>query len=86
MNPNAFKIALLDDHPMMLFGLIGDGCGTKDIATTLGISLKTVETHRENIKCKLGITRIEKLISDASRWRASCFSTDSDPDLAAVSG
>lgn len=76
----------LTDRELAVFGLIGDGCGTKEIAATLGISPKTVESHRENIKRKLGIPRIDKLISDASRWRASSVSRDSEPGLEAVPG
>jgi DNA-binding NarL/FixJ family response regulator len=63
-------IESLTDREVAVFGLIGDGLGTKEIAGNLGISHKTVESHRENIKRKLGISRIDKLVSDASRWRA----------------
>jgi DNA-binding NarL/FixJ family response regulator len=35
--------------------LLGSGLGTKKIAHALNLSVKTIETHRENIKHKLGL-------------------------------
>lgn len=37
-----------------VFGLIGKGCTNRAIAAQLGLSLRTVETHRKNITGKLG--------------------------------
>jgi DNA-binding CsgD family transcriptional regulator len=45
----------LSDRELQIFQLIGASIPNRDIATQLGISVKTVETHRENLKNKLGI-------------------------------
>lgn len=45
----------LTDRELQIYQLIGAGLTTRDIAPRLGISPKTVATHRENIKIKLGL-------------------------------
>jgi len=45
---------VLSNREMAVFGLIAVGHGTGQIAQELGISRKTVETHCEHIKLKLG--------------------------------
>jgi DNA-binding NarL/FixJ family response regulator len=47
--------------------LVADGHGNKQIATTLGISAKTVETHRRNIMRKLGLKSAAELVRYAVR-------------------
>lgn len=42
--------------------LISDGLRNKDVAKTLGISVKTVETHRVNIMNKLALQNLAQLI------------------------
>jgi len=44
----------LSDRELQIFQMIGAGIPNRDIATQLSISVKTVETHRENLKNKLG--------------------------------
>ena len=45
----------LSDREYQTFQGIGHGQGTQQIARELGVSVKTVETHRESIKRKLGL-------------------------------
>jgi len=45
---------VLSDREMTVFALIAAGHGTGEIAKELGISRKTIETHCEHIKLKLG--------------------------------
>lgn len=47
--------------------LIGEGLSTKESAARLGLSVKTVETHRRQIMDKLGIYNIAGLIKYAVR-------------------
>ena len=44
----------LSDRELNVFQLLGSGLTSRKVAMQLGISLKTVESHRENIKHKLG--------------------------------
>ncbi len=44
----------LSDRELQVFQLLGSGLGPHQIADQLHLSVKTVETHRENIKHKLG--------------------------------
>jgi len=52
---------ILSDREMAVFALIAAGHGTGQIAKELGISRKTVETHCEHIKLKLGYPDAEAL-------------------------
>ncbi len=61
-------VSKLTDRELEIYQLIGSGMPTRDIASRLGISAKTVETHRENIKVKLGIDNSSSLVVSASRW------------------
>ncbi|NLS07936.1 response regulator transcription factor [Rhizobium sp. P32RR-XVIII] len=45
-----------------ILGLIGTGSSNREIAETLGISSATAETHRKNLKKKLGIATTAGLI------------------------
>ena len=45
----------LGDREQEVLQLIGQGLGTREMATSLQISIKTVEDHRENLKRKLGL-------------------------------
>ena len=47
--------------------LIAEGKSTKDIASLLGISVKTVESHRTRLMHKLGIHEIASLVRYAVR-------------------
>jgi DNA-binding NarL/FixJ family response regulator len=47
-------LEVLSDRELSVFALIAAGHGTGQIAKELGISRKTVETHCEHIKLKLG--------------------------------
>jgi hypothetical protein len=48
--------------------LIGSGLGTKKIAHALNLSVKTIETHRENIKRKLGLNSGRQLVDRAIKY------------------
>lgn len=61
-------IAQLSEREMSVFQLIGRGRSTREIASALGISFKTAEAHRENIKAKLGLSNGVALVQRATLW------------------
>jgi DNA-binding NarL/FixJ family response regulator len=58
----------LSDREMEVLQLIGSGHGTRDIAARLGLSAKTIDSHRENLKRKLGLARGSDLVRLAVEW------------------
>lgn len=60
----------LTDRELEIFHLIGAGRPNRDIATALVMSVKTVETHKENMKVKLGLTSAADLAARARAWIA----------------
>ena len=61
-------LAQLTDREMDVFRLIGTGNTTREIAQSLQVSVKTVESHRQRIKEKLGMGSTTELIVHAARW------------------
>lgn len=51
-----------------VLGLLARGLGTREISVELGISAKTVDSHRRNIRGKLGLTNARELLRYAVRW------------------
>jgi DNA-binding NarL/FixJ family response regulator len=64
-------LELLSDRELQVLEMIGEGLGSREIAEQLGISLKTVESHRENTKAKLGLTGASQLVRYAINWARS---------------
>jgi DNA-binding NarL/FixJ family response regulator len=50
--------------------LLGKGFGTREIATELHLSIKTIETHRAHIKEKLGMKDAGQMVRFAIDWVA----------------
>jgi DNA-binding NarL/FixJ family response regulator len=67
----------LSPRELQVFRLIGQGNGTTAIATALGLSVKTVETHRAHIKDKLAL----KSGTDLVRHAVEIHGTPGRPDL-----
>ena len=61
-------IKQLSDRELEVFQFIGDGFATHEIADRLHISMKTVASHRENIKRKLNLSDGEQLARFAINW------------------
>jgi DNA-binding NarL/FixJ family response regulator len=59
----------LSDRELEVFGLIGQGHGTRQIAEQLHLSIKTIESHRAHIKEKLNLRNANELIQHAIQWR-----------------
>lgn len=62
-------IETLSDRELEIFGLIGQGLGTRQIAEKLFLSVKTIETHREHIKAKLHLKNGNELVLHAMQWQ-----------------
>jgi len=58
----------LSDRELEVLELMGSGLGSREIATKLRLSIKTIESHREHLKAKLGLTRASELVSYAFNW------------------
>jgi len=58
---------VLTERERDVLRLLAEGQRTKDIAATLGISAKTVETYRSRIMLKLGIDNLPGLVKFAIR-------------------
>ena len=61
-------IETLSDRELEVFEHIGNGRDTKNTAALLGVSPKTIETHRLHIKEKLRIPTLSELIQQAAVW------------------
>lgn len=61
-------ISSLSDRELEVFRQIGAGYTSREIAQNLGLSIKTIETHRENIKSKLGLRTANQLVQRAVLW------------------
>jgi DNA-binding NarL/FixJ family response regulator len=60
----------LSDRELHVLQLLGVGLSTREIAEQMGISFKTVESHRENIKTKLHLRTAAELVHFATNWVA----------------
>jgi DNA-binding NarL/FixJ family response regulator len=58
----------LSDRELEIFELIGNGLPTRAVADKLGLSVKTIETHRAHIKHKLQLRNANELIHHAVHW------------------
>lgn len=70
----------LTDRELEIYELIGRGCPSAEIGARLGISPKTADAHRANIKAKLGFTDSVSLMRSAVLWvERGDGSTESGP-------
>jgi len=60
--------SILADRELEVFELLGRGFSTRDVADTLYISPKTVETYRGRIKEKLGLSDSSELLHRAVQY------------------
>jgi len=65
---SSIGIEKLSDREMHIFFLLGSGLGNTHIAHSLNLSVKTIESHRENIKHKLDLSCSRDLIACAKKY------------------
>ena len=58
----------LTDREREVLAAIAKGLGTQEIAAVLQMSSKTVDSHRRNIREKLGLRSATELVRYAVRW------------------
>jgi len=58
----------LSDRELLVFEMIGRGCGTRQIADELHLDMRTVETYRARIKEKLDLKSSSEFRQLAIRW------------------
>ena len=63
----------LSDREMHIFQLLGSGLRNQQIARSLNLSVKTIETHRENIKHKLGVNNSHDMLQRAIKYVEETF-------------
>ena len=63
----------LSDREMHIFQLLGSGLRNQQIARSLNLSVKTIETHRENIKHKLGVNNSHDMVQRAIKYVEETF-------------
>jgi DNA-binding NarL/FixJ family response regulator len=61
-------VATLTDRELEIFELIGRGKRTSAIAQLLGLSIHTIESHREHIRAKLRLQNGTELLQRAVQW------------------
>lgn len=64
----AMKELGLSDRELEVLQYLGEGLNTRDIAERLNLSIKTIDSHRENLKEKLGLKHSAELLQYAFRW------------------
>jgi DNA-binding NarL/FixJ family response regulator len=62
------RVAGLTDRELEVLEMVGRGSSTAQIAEKLGLSVKTVETYRSNIKSKLGLRDAAEFVRFATTW------------------
>ena len=67
-NDIASLISPLSDRQLQILTLIGKGLGTSDIAQMLDLSIKTIDSHKENMKTKLHCANTAELRQLAIEW------------------
>jgi DNA-binding NarL/FixJ family response regulator len=58
----------LTDREFEIFQMLGQGLQSRQIARRLDLSIKTVDSHRENIKRKLKLSGAAELLQHAIQW------------------
>ena len=61
-------VASLTDRELRIFELLGSGLSKREVAAQLGLSCKTVESHRAKIQHRLGLGGAAALAQYACAW------------------
>lgn len=59
----------LSDRELEVFNLLGRGLGTRQVAESLNVSIKTVQAYCARIKQKMQLSSAAELLREAVRWQ-----------------
>ena len=68
LEPGCAPEDVLSDRELQVFELLGQGLSSRAISQQLTLSVKTIDTHREHIKAKLGLPSGVELVRRAILW------------------
>ena len=74
------RMASLTDRELEVFELFGRGKGTREVAEAIHLSVKTIESHRANIKRKLGLASAVEFSQRAVLWVESPLLSESEAE------
>lgn len=69
-SPSGSPLDELSDRELQVYLALGQGQSTRQIADSLALSVKTIETYQQRLKLKLGLESGRELIHHATRWAA----------------
>jgi len=75
---NLSAVEKLSDRELEVLELIGQGLTTRQIATKLQLSIKTIDTYREHLKTKLELDSATSLVRYAVAWSLNPDETSRD--------
>lgn len=84
VSEDEMKVEKLSDRELHVFQMLGSGFSTRQIAEDLNLSVKTIESHRENIKNKLDLHSAAELTQAATDWVSRTFNPGSKCDVSTV--
>jgi len=61
-------VGTLSNRELQVFRMIGRGQSTRQVAKSLSLSIKTIESHIEHIKHKLTLESATELVHRATQW------------------
>ena len=64
----ADPVSRLSNREVQILNMVGRGMSSRDIATEFSLSVKTIESHRQTIKHKLGLATNNQLLQYAMKW------------------
>ncbi|MDQ8179466.1 response regulator transcription factor [Pelagicoccus sp. SDUM812005] len=67
-NSSASPVDRLTDRELEVVQLIGRGLSTREIAESLHLSVKTIESHRAHVKEKLNLRNATELVQFSVQW------------------
>jgi DNA-binding NarL/FixJ family response regulator len=64
----ADPVSRLSNREVQILNMVGRGMSSREIAQEFSLSVKTIESHRQTIKHKLGLATNSQLLQYAMKW------------------